>query len=486
MKCLNKEKQSLSLLIIAELISTIVIVVMNMTPNLSGGGIAVLEFAILVVLLQRRARYIHFRKEVLLPAILLAMHNAWAFYNIWKSSSKVAGIASSVGVSSNIFLILWAVFGACISIPICITIFKFFGENIPEELVTRPYFDYSMTNRIKGIAILLMVAHHALTFPNYYISSDIITGPWVWFAKIFQAPFRICVPVFAFLTGYFYCFARDKSLKYSFKKIMMFLLTYWKIYIPFLVIAVLTCSYRPGVQDIVLEAFGLRRNIMIFCWYVPFYLVSMLLLPIVIRIFDKNRGLSIVCIFTFPILCFELYNCIQPQYKLLREIVFYIGDWFSVIYVGYLFAKEHVFSMVHSKMEKLHLSKGIRLGISVGLILFTMIIRNYCVYFTRAVRIDILLAPIFIFSTIEVITSVHSHYLNSLLEVFGKNSTLIWFSHCLFYGICREKTQPLLFFGGTEPIFVFIKCVVLSLGIALIINKIANITKRMMRFIWKK
>ncbi len=56
---------------------------------------------------------------------------------------------------------------------------------------------------IKGIAIILMYVHHFFCFPTWYvdgISYPQLTG----FAEFFRFPTKICVPVFAFLTGYVY------------------------------------------------------------------------------------------------------------------------------------------------------------------------------------------------------------------------------------------------------------------------------------------
>ena len=56
---------------------------------------------------------------------------------------------------------------------------------------------------IKGMAIVLMFVHHFFCFPTWYvdgISYPKLTG----FAEFFRFPTKICVSIFAFLTGYAY------------------------------------------------------------------------------------------------------------------------------------------------------------------------------------------------------------------------------------------------------------------------------------------
>ena len=69
------------------------------------------------------------------------------------------------------------------------------------------YIEKEATNYIKGIALILMFVHHFFTFPKRYING--ISYPYLSkFATLMCAPLKICVPVFAFLTGYFYYFSK--------------------------------------------------------------------------------------------------------------------------------------------------------------------------------------------------------------------------------------------------------------------------------------
>ena len=69
-----------------------------------------------------------------------------------------------------------------------------------------------MTNILKGIAVIFMFVHHMFTFPRWYIDS--ISYPELKdFASFFCSPFKLCVGMFAFLTGYSYFFTKDVTIQ---------------------------------------------------------------------------------------------------------------------------------------------------------------------------------------------------------------------------------------------------------------------------------
>lgn len=118
------------------------------------------------------------------------------------------------------------------------------------------YFNKNTTNILKGVMLIFMFIHHFFTFPIWYVEG--ISYPkLLGFAKIFNVPFKICVPTFAFLTGYFYWVTPDKSFAYSIKKIKGILKDYWGIYIVVLIIAA-TLGYKDLITPVVLETVGLR------------------------------------------------------------------------------------------------------------------------------------------------------------------------------------------------------------------------------------
>lgn len=100
------------------------------------------------------------------------------------------------------------------------------GKN--EELRTEK-MDVNMSVLIKGIAIIFMVIHHLFAFPAWYIkgidySSVKILGKTLTECTLYS--FKICVNMFAFISGYAYFYNKTPNIKYGVKKIFKLLKRY--------------------------------------------------------------------------------------------------------------------------------------------------------------------------------------------------------------------------------------------------------------------
>lgn len=109
-------------------------------------------------------------------------------------------------------------------------------ENIYYRLIAlfkmeiKTYINKNETKTIKGIAILLMVVHHVLTFKVWWPQSFIPSNGLLWFADHFNEPTRLCVALYAFITGYFFFYRTNKDEKYYIpRKSIKFLINYWAI-----------------------------------------------------------------------------------------------------------------------------------------------------------------------------------------------------------------------------------------------------------------
>ena len=124
-----------------------------------------------------------------------------------------------------------------------------------------------MTNILKGIAVIFMFVHHMFTFPRWYIDS--ISYPELKdFASFFCSPFKLCVGMFA-----------------------------------------------------------LKRPIMCFCWYVYFYIVAMLILPLLIGLTRNNPiRFALGGIVVMNYLCSLLLQCLADD--IARNVVSDFRTWF--------------------------------------------------------------------------------------------------------------------------------------------------------------
>lgn len=74
------------------------------------------------------------------------------------------------------------------------------------------------TQMIKGIAILIMIMHHFIVIPFSEL-------PYL--VTLFGYACKICVAIYAVLSGYGYLFAREKTVRYGLNKIWGLLQIYW-------------------------------------------------------------------------------------------------------------------------------------------------------------------------------------------------------------------------------------------------------------------
>ena len=316
---------------------------------------------------------------------------------------------------------------------------------------------------IKGLGIILMIIHHCFGFPNWFISA--ISYPDILpYAKHISSSTKICVSIFAFFTGWVYYFHRDKTFKYSLKKITNFLVCYW---IDFLVIYVLAwsfCNYNPSIKQIFAELLPFHRfPLMIFAWYVIFYIWTMLALPICDRILkSENRVGAFFCCLSFIFIASLLNR--NNYFEWLRIQYLYI--WFPTVLAGYYFAKFHVFDMLQEKVSLLRPYLRFLLGVFIVICSLVLHAKNG---FSVKINNGWYLAPMFIFGAYQIFHTFMK--LNFVLIFLGKHAMNIWFLHCIFFSkITREVFQPLAYFPQ-NPIFVVILVLLVCSACSVVLTK---------------
>lgn len=102
-----------------------------------------------------------------------------------------------------------------------------------------------MTAKIKGVAILIMLLHHFIVIPFSEFP--------IWVRHI-GAACKICVALYAVLSGYGYFFAREKTVRYGVKKIWGLLQIYWisffTLFLPATILGVESTPLEAVCSDI--------------------------------------------------------------------------------------------------------------------------------------------------------------------------------------------------------------------------------------------
>lgn len=289
--------------------------------------------------------------------------------------------------------------------------------------------------QIKGIAIIIMIVHHAFGFPSFY--NDVISYPAIApYATPLASATKICVSLYAYVTGYTYCLHKDKSLGYSIRKIVDFLLNYWVVYAILLAVS-MACGYRPSVGDMLLELIGRQTVVMTFCWYVTFYILSMLLLPLYARLTQKISnwfldGLLSGCFY----LAIRFVNSMILE-KDVYGIVNSLISFFPVILSAYLLTKYGILDRIYGMLAH---RKAWSIGAGVLLILASMAMQIAKGY-VKNISIGVVSAPALLVG-IALTGICTPKAVSRILTVLGRYSMNIWFLHCLFFaGVTKNVFQ---------------------------------------------
>lgn len=327
------------------------------------------------------------------------------------------------------------------------------------------YFPRDISGAIKGIALILMFIHHFFTFPEWIICG--IDYPWIQtFAIQFVAPTKLCVALFAFLTGYFHAFSAGTPGR-SLRKIADFLLSYWLVCVVLICAALSMGCYTLSKSGLVFELLGVRTSVMIFCWYVGFFCVVQIMLPLLYRQSSTSPVRDVLAILVLPLLflCILAEQVFEPT---LRDFILNLQKWYPCVAVGCLFGKYDLFQKWFDPIWE-HPNRPASLKLLLSVILLWLAFRG-CYYIEQlnlgSIRFrscdcpivfpaEAIYAPVFLFGTANLLTRIRGSLAVRVLEKIGDHSMLMWFYHCFFFGSCGKVTQLLLYWPR-NPILVLL------------------------------
>lgn len=345
------------------------------------------------------------------------------------------------------------------------------------NLVNTDSFNLSkdVSLKIKGIAIIIMLIHHFYGFPNWYI--DIANYPSI---KILGTALnvwienstKICVGIYAFITGYAYYKNNKQTLKYGIKKSFSLLKKYWFVtFLIFVPIIYFVCHETITWKIAVLNIFALRDPIINIGWYVYFYIFAMLTLPLMKKICNGRWLHDFVIPIGMCVLGYNLLQNVDVHYQFIVEDLRKCFLWMQCILMGYLMAKYDVFE----KLDKIFRPKNIVIAILIVIMVMGERLKTKAFY---GLGLDVIYVPIMVYALTFILNRIKNRGINKGLEILGNNSLNIWFLHGLFFSkYVNQVFQPiaLLF---KNPILTIIWVTFLCLVASELINvifKIANV-----------
>lgn len=465
-------------------ISCLCFVGLNLMPYWGGIFLAAIELLFLGYIwftkqnIKPQCSEFNDKKEATLFCSVLFIVNVWSFVQNWINSSKVTEISESLGMRHDILLITLGMIGAIAAVPATWLLANWLTSimsclKTEKDENNAPFFDKKMTNAVKGIAIICMFSHHLFTFPEDYVPG-VAYPELAGFAELWRKPFRICVPVFAFMTGYFYFYTKRKTIKYSVKKISDLLVPYWMIYFAILVIAKNISDYNPELTQIIFEAFGLKLELMKFCWYVSFYIALMLIFPIFVFLTGKVENLIAYCLLILPVFGSLIAALIPETVAPIAELVSSLSLWLPVVFCGYAVAECGGFSLFDNWFCKKSTSKTTQAFLCGGIIILSMMGRKFCGHLSAALLMDVLYAPAFIYGIVKLLRLIECSWLNNILGVIGRYSMQMWFIHCIFFNAITNTYFQTFLYKGHTPILVLLKCCGVCLTFGFVINCVSK------------
>lgn len=309
-------------------------------------------------------------------------------------------------------------------------------------------FTKQHTAFIKGIAILLMIWHHAL-IPEFYVTPEPVLGSWGIIHLSMGGKF--CVGLFTFIIGYGYACSSNHKLIYSLKHIWRLLKQYWLLCL--LIFFPLGIIFGGGnitdYHTLICNLVGLKFQYNLASWYVLFYVFAMLAIIPISLAADKKPYSTLM----FSIVIFGWLTYLIPT----RENLLYdtLNRWCHyapVLVVGYVAAKQEWIKRIPDLPTKSYL------------IIILIVLASRCLISSiKGIATDTFFAPIFVFAVVAYLNKAKvAGWLKKSFERFGRVSMYMWFIHAIFYSSYTKsifQTTPL---WQNNPFFAFMLITLVS------------------------
>lgn len=330
--------------------------------------------------------------------------------------------------------------------------------------------DKKTTQMIKGIAILIMLAHHFIVFP-FSSLPHVVT--------LFGQACKICVAIYAVLSGYGYFFTKEKTIKYGLKKIWGLLKIYWISLFTLFIPAALVGEWKITPEKLIVQIFGLLPNLNWFAWYVFFYIFCVLVMPLLCKykVLRFKKYINLVLMLIIPYI-FEVVLHSIPNYETNTVIhdLYSCVLYFPCFLIGYWMAENKV--VEKSKKMKCFKNPGFCI-LGIAMVFVARILISSIAGFL----LDVVYVPILICCIVNLFEKTNWNVILKPLSVLGKYSTSMWFFHAVFFStyVC-DWFQPILKLVSWAPL-MYVWLVVLSLVGAVIYQKILDGLCMLPRFI---
>lgn len=333
-------------------------------------------------------------------------------------------------------------------------------------------FTREKTQILKGIALLLMIVHHT-SLPGHWASS----GSTLQFYLEHQvASTKMCVYIFAFLVGYGFFCSKNKSIKYSLKRIQLLIIPFWfMLSVMFLPAAYFSGNLQQimeskGWLDVFYNFFGISESLNWYSWFVCFYIITILLMPYLHRLFDRFPKSGWIC----SILGFYLLECaihVIPRWQesSLFQNLFNLTLTIPIVIVGYMCAKWNSEGKIPTWFEGKK-----RIPFALAIILTVMLVNGIKIP-TLGFCLQAFYTPFLIFAVVGIFNSIECKWLSIGLTKVGELSMYMWFFHAIFFTeTVNLYTKNLVFEPIHNYFYTLVMTFILTYAGSWVIKKLLN------------
>lgn len=354
-----------------------------------------------------------------------------------------------------------------------------------QEISKEVFLDKRASNIIKGIAIILMIIHHFWGFPNWIIESNnyspILTSyPGI---ELIIGDFgKICVAMYAFITGYAIYINKDKYtiLRYRIKKIIRFLLNYWIFAFGFIILGYLINEKLPDITYFIANLLGLSTRVFEYgqgyicvtmAWYVSFYISIMLILPVLLIHTHKGFILdTFLMTFVFNVFKYIIFHTSISGIPIIGNILSNISIYAPSVLIGYYVSEYKIFNNINSLLRINSLSK-IVLSVIVCILIFILKVKKTTLF---GVHLDYIYVTFFIFAIIMFYKECSKYkvvnYIEKIILLISTESLNIWFIHSIFF--TPERKLQFIAYWPRNSVLIIIWTLLLILPICKVITKL--------------
>ena len=309
---------------------------------------------------------------------------------------------------------------------------------------------------LQGVAILLMIHHHFFNDLTIYGEALSFWNPAVavrvaWFGKI-------CVGVFAFVSGYGTCKVLEKhggsGWTTCLRQILFLLVRYWCVLLPFmgLFFALGKRSFEP--KEFFLNFCCIETSYNGAFWYVQQYGIMMILMALFhvglrslqtlkekswrLKACQRTELIEISCygVLALGLCAWIIMAIFLPGVRgTIKSFLDIIRIAFvAIFFMGWFLAKTRVYEWSFEKVSGI----GYPIRACIGLILLILIfvVRDRLADSPAYARMDFLLVPVFVLGILLMMGKVE--FLQKVFGGLGRISAYMWLIHLFLFELTKD------------------------------------------------